>query len=558
MKFPSLWLTEYERSGFVRSPRYKESITYFKQFESKTRYAKMIRIGVSPQGRPIECLIVAKGKEFTSAKAINSGKAVVLIQNGIHAGEIEGKDACMLLLRDILITKEKFHLLKNLILIVIPILNVDGHERISEYNRPNQNGPIEMGWRTNSHNLNLNRDYMKADSSEIRSFLRLFNDWLPDFFIDNHTTNGADYQYHITYALEKSVNMDAHLSNWGKEIFLPPLITAVESDGFLTAPYIQFKNSTIESGIIDSHAIPRLSTGYTAVQNRLGLLVETHSLKPYENRVRSTFSMNVAALEILNEQFRSLKSVNKKADKISKTIGSVPIRIELKDRANSFNFKGFKSLYEQSPITGTNVVRYSTEPITQKIPIYDLLEITRSIEVPRGYLIPKEFGTIVEILSLHGIIVEQLNQKKKITVEEYSFQDIHFLQKPYEGRMCANVRCSSEQKKITFPIGTFLVKTNQRTNRVIVNLLEPEAPDSFVSWGFFHSFFERKEYAEAYVMEPIARTMLENNEQLRSEFMTMLNDEHFRNDPEARLDFFYQRSPYFDSKEKIYPIYRMI
>jgi murein tripeptide amidase MpaA len=202
-KSANYWLTHFEKSNGTESPDYNNSIKYFEKFVEKTDHVKMFTFGISPQGREIKCLVVSNDNEFTPEKAKQSGKAIALIQNGIHPGEIEGKDACMILLREILVTKKLEKLLNNLILLIIPVLNVDGHERLSFYNRPNQNGPKKMGWRTNALNLNLNRDYAKADSPEMKAWLRLFSEWLPDFMIDNHATNGADYQYHVTYGIEK-------------------------------------------------------------------------------------------------------------------------------------------------------------------------------------------------------------------------------------------------------------------------------------------------------------------------------------------------------------------
>ncbi len=554
----SHWITYFEHSGLTGSPLYEESMKYFRQFESKTPYAKMFTIGTSPQGRAIECLVIAKDKEFTPDKAKKSGKAIVLIQNGIHAGEIEGKDSSMILLREILVTKEKFHLLENIILLVIPILSVDGHERISRFNRPNQNGPEEMGWRTNSWNLNLNRDYMKTDTPEIRSFLELFNNWLPDLFIDNHTTNGADYQYHVTYALEKSENIDPKLSKWGTGKFLPYVIQQTEEKGFLTSPYIVFKDGTIESGIVDSPAPPRLSTGYTAVQNRLGLLVETHSLKPYENRVRSTFAMNVAALELVHRDHRTLMKLNHTADVASSKLKSLSLVLDVSENAKPFIFKGFRYGTEESSITGNEVERYSDEPIEIEIPIYEDVISSNRVKIPKAYIIPKEFNALIEILRLHGIAVETLHGSRTVKVEQVEFTDVKFSSKPYEGRYCVSVSCISQKRSVSFPAGTFIVRTNQRTLRVIVHLLEPESPDSFVAWGFMNAFFERKEYAEAYIMEPIAQMMLDSSEELRQEFDELLKDEAFRNDASARLDFFYKRSPYFDINENKYPIFRLI
>jgi len=273
-KFSKDWLTHFEKSNQLESPDYENTLKYFQRFADSTPYVKIKTIGITPQGRELKVIIVSKDKAFTPEQAKKTGKAIVLIQNGIHPGEVEGKDACMLLLREIFITKEKEHLLDNTILLIIPVLNVDGHERISPFNRPNQNGPKKMGWRTNALNLNLNRDYLKADTPEIRSFLKLFNDWLLDFMIDNHTTNGADYQYHVTYGIETHQNIDRGLLNLIDKKYLPHLLTKVEEDGFIIGPYMEFKAGTIESGIIDLPASPRLSHGYCATQNRICLLIQ--------------------------------------------------------------------------------------------------------------------------------------------------------------------------------------------------------------------------------------------------------------------------------------------
>ena len=309
------WLTHFEKSNQLESPDYENTLKYFQKFVETSPNVRIKTIGITPQGRELKVIIVSKDKAFTPEQAKKTGKAIVLIQNGIHPGEVEGKDACMLLLREILITKEKQSLLENTILLIIPVLNIDGHERISPFNRPNQNGPKKMGWRTNALNLNLNRDYLKADSQEIRSFLKLFNDWLPDFMIDNHTTNGADYQYHVTYGIETHQNIDRGLINWIDKKYLPHLLNNVEKDGFIIGPYMEFKSGTIESGIIDLPAPPRLSHGYCATQNRICLLVETHSLKPFANRVFSTKSMMEHSLSFVNDNHKELILLNKQADK---------------------------------------------------------------------------------------------------------------------------------------------------------------------------------------------------------------------------------------------------
>src|SRR5574338_169168 len=559
-----LWLTHFEKSNQLESPDYEDTLKYFQRFADHTPYVNIQTIGVTPQGRELKVIIVSKDKAFTPEQAKKSGKAIILIQNGIHPGEVEGKDACMLLLREILITKEKQNLLDNTILLIIPILNVDGHERVSPFNRPNQNGPKKMGWRTNALNLNLNRDYLKADTPEIRSFLNLFNDWLPDFMIDNHTTNGADYQYHVTYGIETHQNIDRGLLSFIDKKYLPYLVGKVEADGFIIGPYMEFKSGTIESGILDLPSPPRLSHGYCAAQNRICLLVETHSLKPFSNRVFSTKSMMEHTLSFVNDNHKEIISLNRLADK--QTIKNYlvdkkkfPLILTGNGKFDKFSFKGFEWYDEYSEVTGTTVRKYTSNPIEIEIPIFNKANSLKKIIVPKAYIIPQQFVSVIEVIKFHQIKFNEIHTAKKIKVEKYLFKNIQFAARPYEGRHLPSFTCEPFSDWVTLDPGTIVVPANQRQLRVIVNLLEPDAPDSFVKWGFFNAFFERKEYAEAYVMEPIAKQMLKNDSDLRFEFFKKLDeDEAFRNNEGERLDFFYKRSPFYDKGENIYPIMRLI
>ena len=557
------WLTHFEKSGMLESPDYENTINYFNKFEQESPYVKIQHLAFTPEGRELRVVIVSKDKTFIPVEAKKTKKAIVLIQNGIHPGEIEGKDACMLLLRDILITKEKEYLLDNIILLIIPVLNADGHERLSPHNRPNQNGPKQMGWRTNSLNLNLNRDYAKADSPETKGFLKLFDDWIPDFMIDNHSTNGADYQYHVTYGIETHQNIDEGLSNWIKTKYLPHLIENVEKDGFLTAPYIEFKNGTIESGIKNWFAPPRLSHGYCATQNRVCLLVETHSLKPFEIRVFSTISMMTHTLEYINSNHIELTALNRGADKEThnkylKNKRQFPIVLAGTDISEPFKFKAFKWKDEHSEITGSKVRFYTKEPIEIEIPLYDDVEVLSFVRVPFAYLVPRQFANIVELLKMHHIKFFKRRNESTALAETYKFKNVSFFPFPYEGRQLVKFKAETFVDDFLIPPGTILVPANQRQLRLIVNLLEPEAPDSLVNWGFFNAFFERKEYAESYVMEPYAKKMLGDNPKLKEEFIKKLeSDEEFRNNPSERLDYFYRRSPFYDTGENVYPILRI-
>ena len=560
----NFWLTHFERSSQLESPDYENTLKYFQKFADKTPYVKIQTIGTTPQGRELKIIIVSKDKAFTPEQAKKIGKAIILIQNGIHPGEVEGKDACMLLLREILVTKEKSHLLDNTILLIIPVLNIDGHERISPFNRPNQNGPKKMGWRTNALNLNLNRDYLKADSLEIRAFLKAFNDWLPDFMIDNHTTNGADYQYHITYGIETHQNIDRDLVTWIDKKYLPNLISKVEKDGFIVGPYMEFKTGTIESGILDLPAPPRLSHGYCATQNRVCLLVETHSLKPFANRVYSTKSMMEHTIDFVNANYKEVTSLNRAADK--QTIKNYlankkkfPLVLAGNGKFDKYSFKGFEWYDEHSEISGYTVRKYTNKPMEIEIPIFNKANSLKKITVPAAYIIPPQFNSVIEVIKAHNIKYSVLNRARKLKVEKYRFSNVKFAARPYEGRQMPSFRVESNTGYYDVEAGSLVIHTNQRQLRVIVNLLEPEAPDSFVNWGFFNAFFERKEYAEAYVMEPFAKQMMKEDPSLRNEFFKKVNeDESFRNNSGERLDFFYIRSPFYDKGENVYPIMRLM
>ncbi len=362
------WKTYFEKSNYFETPRYEETIEYFKKLEKHSPYAKMISIGKSAEGRDIYVMIVSKEKAFSPKLAHKTRKPIVFIQNGIHSGEIDGKDASMILLREILITKEKENYLKNAILIVMPIFNVDGHERFSPYNRINQNGPKEMGWRTNAQNLNLNRDYMKADSPEMKVWLKFFNQWLPHIFVDCHVTDGADYQYEITYSCERYGNVHQLIGDWIKKEFVPFLEREVQKNGYLIAPYVWFKGDEIKNGIVDGITSPRLSTGYAAIQNRVALLIETHMLKDYKTRVFATLSMLDAVIKKANQSGKYLVNLIEEVEK--KTIDEFaiqkkyfPIKFQTSQEFIPFVFKGIK--YEKKPsiISGKEKIVYTGEKI---------------------------------------------------------------------------------------------------------------------------------------------------------------------------------------------------
>jgi murein tripeptide amidase MpaA len=559
---PDNWLTYYEQSGFKKTPRYDETMQFCRRLEKASPWIKVSTFGKSPEGRDLILVVASKDGAFDPKKARKTDKAILLVQNGIHSGEIDGKDACLMLLRDIAITKTKSSLLDHAILLVIPIYNVDGHERFGLYNRINQNGPEEMGWRVTGQNLNLNRDYMKADAPETQAWLQMFNRWLPEMFLDAHVTDGADYQHIVTVGIEKHQNISDPIRSWVLEKFVP-MISSLKTNGIPVAPYISLRDHEDplkgnQSGV----APPRLSTPYVAIQNRPALLIETHMMKDYKSRVEGTYQTITAVLELVNREYKSLRNAVLQTDE--RTIKNIenpfPIRFETTENpSGTFHYMGFKQKNEHSDISGSTRIIYTNEPFEADIPMYDSVIISKSIQLPAAYLIPPQWQEVIKRLKLHGVKIERLKEPVTMEAEMYRFSNANWQQTPYEGRHSVTYTVDKIKMERTFPSGTALVRLNQRTARVAINALEPEAPDAFAAWGFFDAVFEQKEYTEDYVMEPLAAEMLLKDSSLKLEFESRLKaDTAFAKNPFARLNFFYQHSPYWDQNVNLYPVARVV
>jgi murein tripeptide amidase MpaA len=558
------WITLFEKSNYYETPRYTETMEYFNRLAENSKLAKFVSIGKSPQGRDIMCLILSKDKNFDAISAKQAGKPIVLILNGIHSGEINGKDASMLLVRDILITKNKEQLLDNLTLLVIPIFSVDAHERWSAYNRINQIGPKEMGWRTTALNLNLNRDFMKADSPEMQCFLKFYNSWIPDFFIDVHSTDGSDYQYVSTFAIEKHENVSPLMGDWVKNVFNPYLINSVKNKGYEISPFVGFVEGDPSKGIYDWIPLPRFSNGYTAVQNRLGLLIESHILKSYKDRVYSTKAMLESVLELINKEPNTIIEISSKSDDYAldaylKKGYPYPLDFERTEKYDLFNYKGIGYEMIDSKVAGTKVKKFTGKPFEMEVPYHNQVKASVSVNLPKAYIIPREWKDVVDRIKLHGVIVDSLAENKKYVVEKYKFSDVTFKKFPYEGRFNPSYNYFTVKDTITANKGDYFISTYQRTLGLIAHLLEPKGLDSFVKWGFFNSIFEQTEYYEDYAIEPIAAKMYEENRLLRDEFNNKLQtDSLFKSDARQRFDFFYERTPYFDSSYNWYPVLRVV
>jgi hypothetical protein len=558
--------TYYEKSQYLKTPGYSETVDFCKKLDNASPVLHYTTFGKSPQGRDLPLLIADKNGNFTPDAVRKSGNAVLLIEACIHAGESDGKDAGLMLLRDMAIDKKNIQLLDHVTILFIPIFNTDGHERFGPYNRINQNGPEEMGWRTTSQNLNLNRDFLKAEAPEMQDWLKLYNQWMPEFFVDCHVTDGADYQYPLTYALETKGNMEKNLSDWTQNVCEKFLITEMKKSGFPIFPYVEFRNwHDPRSGLTTGVAPPMLSQGYCAIQNRPGLLIETHMLKPYKVRVSSTYTMLLHTLQLLNTEYKSLQSLEAKADvftsgdKFRKEPFPVSFSESYKDSIQ-VEFLGFDYTIDTSDLTGGLWFKYDNKkPVVWQLTMFPNCSADKLVTLPEAYLIPPQFSSLIETLKIHGVKMTALSHAISCTVQSTRFRNVHWSQQSYEGhhRVTYNLDDTIEQR--TFPAGTMMVDMNQRSARVIAHLLEPASPDSYVSWGFFDAFLEQKEYAESYVMEPLAREMMVKDPALKAEFeKKKATDKTFGSNPNAMLNWFYSKSPFWDAQFDVYPVGKIV
>ena len=560
------WLTPFETSGYVATATYEETLAYLQRLDSASQWVSLQSFGVTPQGRDLPLVVVAKNGEFTPDSARASGKEIILIQSGIHAGEIDGKDASLMLLREIAITEALEDLADEAVILFMPIFNLDGHERSGPYNRINQNGPEEMGWRVTANNLNLNRDYVKADAPEMRDWLRCFNAWMPDMLIDCHVTDGIDFQYNLSYAMEVHGNMAPPVAAWERELE-EELIDAMDDHDDPIVPYVfPRERNDLTKGIMDWASPPRLSTGYAAIRNRANLLVETHMMKPFKDRVIATYRLLIAVLEFVDDEAGSLREAVLEAEatdiarfrRADKTALALQFRSQGSTR--EYRFAGYASELRQSEISGGDYVWWDhTRPIEVEIPFHDDVQHTVSARPARYYIIPQEWTDILEVLRLHDVQLHRLPQAQRFPVETYVFSNPRWRERPYEGRFTVSADKRTRLDTVTFPAGTYVVDVAQHSGREAVHMLEPDAPDSFLFWGFFNAIFERKEYFEDYVMEAMAPEMLATDPALKAEFEQRLaSDSTFAASPRARLFFFYERSPYFDEKMNVYPVSRVM
>lgn len=548
------WITPSERTGLTATPTYDQTVAWLRKLSKACPHVRLEPFGKTGQNRTLVDVVVTK-----DGRKLRPDKPVFLIQAGIHSGEIDGKDAGLMLLRDICF-RGKGALIDDVNIVFVPVLNADGHERSSAFNRPNQRGPANQGWRNTAQNLNLNRDYMKADAPEMQALLGLIAKYDPALYIDLHVTDGMDYAYDITYGFDGWNGLYADspaIGSWLDKTYRPAIDVALAEAGHIPGPLIFERDNTDLSKGLDYPAFaPRFSHAYGDLRHLPTVLVENHSLKPYRRRVLGTYVLLEATLKAIAANSDALRA----AIQSDRSLRPVAVAANWKPKPDpvwQFDFETLSGSLAPSEASGGQTMKWTGQPgpiVT--VPVYGS-EVGANLSIPAAYWIPATKPDVIARLKAHGVAFETLKKPKAVEVDMIRVGAFK-VAAPSEGRFPVSAtEFSHEHRMETFPAGSIRVATDQPLGLLAVSLLEPEGEDSFFAWGFFPEILQRVEYMEPYAIAPMADQMLAKDPQLRADFEARLKaDPAFAASPLRRLQFFYERSAFYDQRYLLYPVGR--
>ena len=550
--------TTFEKSNGTETATYEETIQFYTNLAKTYSEIDIQSIGETDSGKPLHIITLNPNSDF-NFKNIRKEKSIILINNGIHPGESDGIDATMLLFRDIV--QGKISTPKNVVLATIPIYNIGGSLNRNSTTRTNQNGPKSYGFRGNSRNYDLNRDFIKSDTKNARAFAEIFHLVQPDVFIDNHVSNGADYQYVLTHLFTQHNKLGDKLGHYIHTKLQPELEEKLAEKDWDITPYVNVFNRTPEQGFTQFLDYPRYSTGYTSLFNTLGMMVETHMLKPYKDRVEGTYELMKSMVAIVDEDSETIKSIRSEMPLLMHKRKNYVLDWKIDTTRHSIlNFKGFEGNMIPSNITETKRLKYDrTKPFIKEVTYQNYFSPSKEVSIPKAYIIPQAWHNIIELLKLNQVELKPLTKDSTITVDAYTINNYETRKSAYEGHyQHFNTKVTSKSEAITFRQGDYIVPTEQYAFRYLMETLEPEAPDSFFNWNFFDTILQQKEGFSPYVWEDKALELLNTNEDLKIAFETKKQkDKDFAQNWYAQLDWLHKQSAHYEKAHMQYPVYRL-
>jgi hypothetical protein len=565
--YPEEWLTVAEKTEFRATSSYDQTMVYLYRLEATA--PEIIRVtdfGRSGQGRPLPLVIVSSDGAFTPEEAAATGKPILLIQSCIHAGEVDGKDATLMVLRDIALGR-RTELAGGAITLFAPIYNADGHEMVSPYNRANQNGPVDgMGYRATASGINLNRDFMRLVSLEAKALARLVTTWSPHLHVDNHVTNGSDHRWVLTWSVDEAPSLAPPVDAWiGNH--LPGVLTKVDAAGHPNGPWVSHvSRSDPTAGMIWDIAQPRYSTGYFPLRNRASILIEMHAHKPFRDRVLANRAFIEELMAEAGRAGEALVRAVEQAEATTVALGGqdadpseIVVRWQIAEDGQKITWPAYDWSIEESTVTGGERVRYQpgkerdVELEWRHLPVAEL-----KLARPRGYLVLAGWPQIAELIANHGLRASSLARDTELEVETIRLSSPEFASSSYQGVvMVENFEISRQRERRTIPSNSLWIPADQPAFEVAVQLFEPEAPDSIVRWGVVSSVFERKIYIGLDRLEELARELLVD-EAVKREWEKALEDPDFAKDWQARYLWWYRLTPYWDETVGLLPVMRVM
>jgi len=523
--------------------------------------AKLLEIGFDDDGSPIHLFVLADGSGFTPDSIRAAGKNILWITNAIHPGESDGVDASLLLAQALLDSDQHMGLLANTAVCIVPVYNVSGAKNRSGTSRANQNGPDEVGFRGNARNLDLNRDFIKTDSRNAKSLIAAMDQWDPDFYFETHVSNGADHQYVMELLTTQADKQDPKLNAFTQKVLVPRLYEWMANRKIPMCPYFETEGATPDEGLIGFVDGPRYSTGHSTLRQRIGILSETHMLKPYEDRVNATLQLQLATLAAMNEHPLELKEARAKAKTTAATATGFGFNWMLDTtQRTTLEWKGYAVEKLKSDVTGLERIRYDhSRPQTTRVPWLGRAKPAFSLSKPQAYLVPQAWHEVILRLKLDGVPMSQAPNASVVSAEVYRIKHFETVASPYEGHyLHYNIVTELTKEEVTIQPGDWVIPMGNATDRLVMEVLEPRCADSFFAWGFFDSILQQKEWFSDYVFEDIASEFLQKDPALKTALEAeRAKDPAFAKDAWAQLYFVYQRSPYFEPGYRRYPVVRL-
>jgi hypothetical protein len=557
---PALPPTVYETSGGRQTPTYAQIMDWWNAADRASKKISVMQKGPTDAGFPLHLALISDQGYTTVGQAQKDGKLIILINNGIHPGEPDGIDASMLLAKEIV--SGKISLPASVVLAIIPVYNIGGCLRRSAHYRVDQEGPDEFGSRGNSQNLDLNRDFIKLDSKEAFSFCAIYQECDPAIFVDNHVSNGADYQHVMTLLTSQYSKLGGSMGTYLHETFEPALYAAMKTKGYDLIPYVNIGGDKPEKGWNEFWDSPRYTSGYATLWNSFAFVPETHMLKPYPQRVASTKALMECFISFAGANAATIRSLREETKKRISNATSLPISWRLdKSRHTNYTFKGYESGTKPSAISGQPRLFYDrSKPFTATVPVYGYYTPERIISTPKAYVIPQGWWKVIERLQINGIRMRRLSQDSTFEVETYRIEDYSTAARPYEGHHAnSNVKVSWQKQSLTFLKGDWYIPLDQPGNRFLMETLEPQAEDSYFAWNFFDAILGQKEGYSAYVFEDKAAAYLQTQPDLKKQLeQRVATDSSFAKSGRAQLDFIYKNSPWYEPDHNRYPVFRVM